>query len=164
MVLVFAISIVSCKKDDDGDNTFLLNNTNVAGSYALTFFASTDVETTTINGLEIVSTTTTTGDTFQLDIIFDEDGSYLVDGEYRESFVVDVNGTVTMEDSEIIVIDNETGNYSTNSANSLFILDGTIYEVTLFNQTELRITSQEIITETNGDTFRYNEEMRFTRQ
>ena len=69
-----------------------------------------------------------------------------------------------MEDSEIIVIDNETGNYSTNSANSLFILDGTIYEVTLFNQTELRITSQEIITETNGDTFRYNEEMRFTRQ
>lgn len=163
LVLVLTLTVISCKKkDDDGAVQFLLTNQNLAGSHALSFFASTEVETTNVNGLDIVTTTTTTGDTFQLDLIFDANGGFIADGEYRENFVVDVNGTVTFQDSEIFVFDNEAGTYSISQASSILVLNGDSFNVTLFNENELRITRNES-TNSGGDTYVLNEELRFTR-
>ncbi len=163
LVLVLALSIVSCKKkDDDGITPFLLTNANIADSHALTYYMSTLVETTNFNGLDIVSTTATVGDTFQLDYIFDENGGLIMDGAYRSSYTVDVNGTITMQDSEILVFDNLAGAYSIASSSSILVINNKSYEVTLFNETELRITREEI-TNSGGDTTVFNEEYRFTR-
>ncbi|GHC45377.1 hypothetical protein [Ulvibacter litoralis] len=162
-VLFVALSIVSCKSDDDGANEFVYNKANLEGTYSLNYFVSTEVETTIINGYEVATTTTSTGDTFQVDFIFSENGTYTVDGEFRETYTVVVNGETTEEDSQIIVISNETAGYSVSASTSLLILDGETYQVTVFNENELQLRLEEA-SSSNGDTYLYTEELRFTRQ
>lgn len=163
LVFVIAISLVSCKKDDDGATAFVLNQTNLLGTYALNYAVTTDVETININGLDIVTTTTTTGDTFQMEVSFLENNTYVTDGAYRQMYTVVVAGQTVEDDSEIIVADNETANFTVSSGTSTLTLDGDTYEVTSFSETEMTITLEEIVTETNGDTTVYNEEFRFTK-
>lgn len=161
-VLFVAASLVSCSSDDD-NNQLELNNANLAGTYAVTLLNSTEVQTTDFNGAEIISTTTTVGHTFELEIVFFENGNYVVDGLYVEEYLVVSNGTVQVEETDIIDIDFEEGIYSTNNSTMELVLDGETYEVDLFNQNEIRVSLEDIWVE-NGDDFVYTEEIRMIRQ
>ncbi|MFT5248527.1 MAG: hypothetical protein ACI93P_000240 [bacterium] len=161
-VLFVAVSLVSCSSDDD-NNQYEFNNANLAGTYEVTLLNTTEVQTTNVNGLDIITEYTTVGDTFQLTIVFSESGSYVIDGEFRNSYVETVAGQVQGEGSEILVIDSETGDYSTNNSTMTFVLDGEVFSVALFNANELRVTSEDIYVE-NGDEFVYTSEIRMIRQ
>ena len=65
VVLVMIFSLSACSSDEDSDQ-YELNNTNLsAGSYDLTYFNSYTTATVDINGLEIISEFSATGETFQ---------------------------------------------------------------------------------------------------
>jgi len=67
LIFLLVISVLSCKKDDDGSITvFLLNNENLAGTHALTFLSIVIDQTFDINGIPVTSHTTVVGDTFQV--------------------------------------------------------------------------------------------------
>tara|TARA_B100000809_G_scaffold265773_1_gene325670 strand:- start:11742 stop:12245 length:504 start_codon:yes stop_codon:yes gene_type:complete len=159
-VLFVAVSIISCSSDDS--NQYTLNNANLSGTHSITMLNSSETETTNVNGLDIVTVSTTVGDTFQVIIVFSEDGTYAINGEYRIGYVTTVAGQIVNEGFEIIDFTNETGNYTTNDSLMEIEFDGETYDVTLFNANELRMVTQNIYTN-NGidhlDVF----EMRMTR-
>lgn len=161
-LLLMIVSLVSCNSDDD-NNQFLLNNSNLAGTYSVSLLNSTELQTTNVNGVDFVTTTTTTGHTFQLEIVFFENGNYIVDGLYVEDYHRDVEGEVIEDSTEIIDIDYEEGTYSTNNSSMELVLDGETYEVDLFNENEIRVSLEDIWVE-DGDDFVYTEEIRLLRQ
>jgi|TARA_B110000285_G_scaffold45938_1_gene51496 hypothetical protein len=190
-VLFVAVSLVSCSSDDDGvdplldtdgdgvvdiddlcPNTtgtiidqgcYLFTNINVSSSpYSVTMLNTTEIQTTNVNGLDIVTEKTRVGDIFQLTYTFSENGTFVLDGEYLVNYSVVVAGEIITEDTEIIVIDNGIGSYTTNDSTMILVFDDKIYSVTLFNQNDLRITTEDIYEE-NGDEFVYTSEIRMTR-
>ncbi len=161
MLFITAL-LVSCNSSDD-NNVYLFNNANLSGTYEVTYIQSTETQTTNFNGAEIVSVTTNIGDTFEVDFTFFEDGNYLVNGLYRNVFTVVVDGDLIQEDSNIVVVDNEEGTYTTNGETLKLILDEEIHNVIHFNENEIRFTFEEMWVE-NGDTFVLNEEIRMIRQ
>ena len=160
-VLFVAVSIMSCSSDDDSVQ-YTLNNTNLSGTHSITMLNTSETETTNINGLDVVTVFTTVGDTFQVIVVFDEDGTYVINGEYLVNYVTTVAGQIVDEGSEIIVISNETGDYTTNNALMEIELDGETYDVTLFNANELRMVSEDIYTENDVD-YIDTSEIRMTR-
>ena len=164
IVCMAVATLMSCNKDDDGgEEEFTLTRANLAGVYELTFYKEVDTETTDVNGLEVTTVRTTTGDTFQVDYNFDEDGTLIVDGEYREVFTVVVNGETTMEGQEIIVIDNENFTFSVSSNPQRLTISGVTYNVTVFNENEIQFELDES-SSTGGDTFTTLEEFRLLRK
>jgi len=190
--LILIVSLASCNNDDDsidplldtdGDGVvdindlcpttpgtvidqgcYLFTNINVSSSpYDITLLNSTKIQTTNVNGLDIITETTTIGDTFQLTLTFSENGTVILDGEYRSTFVITVADQITDEGSNIIVIDNETSNYSTNDSTMTMVLDDNVYSVTFFDKNEIRLTLETIYTE-NGDEFVYTENINMVRQ
>lgn len=161
LVLFVAVSIISCSSDDDSVQ-YTLNNANLSGTHSLTMLNTSDTETTNINGLDVVTEFTTVGETFQVIVVFDEDGTYVINGEYLVNYVTRVAGQIVDEGSEIIVITNETGDYTTNNALMEIELDGETYDVTLFNANELRMVSEDIYTENDVD-YVDTSEIRMTR-
>jgi|TARA_B110000914_G_scaffold130014_1_gene113623 hypothetical protein len=190
-VLFVAVSLVSCSSDDDGvdplldtdgdgvvdiddlcPNTpgtiidqgcYLFTNINVSSSpYSVTMLNTTEIQTTNVNGLDIVTEKTRVGDIFQLTYTFSENGTFVLDGEYLVNYSVVVAGEIITEDTEIIVIDNGIGSYTTNDSTMILVFDDKIYSVTLFNQNDLRITTEDIYEE-NGDEFVYTSEIRMIR-
>ncbi|QIE60068.1 hypothetical protein G5B37_10985 [Rasiella rasia] len=149
-------TLIGCKKDDDNDNTFLLSNSNFAGMYDLTLFNG-EIETTTeFKGVPITAVTTIVGDTFQVIFDVNDNGTLTVDGQYRVTTSVTVAGQ-TETDTEIVDIDNDSGTYVVN-ANAQTIsfadLDGvdTTFDVTLFNENEVRLVSTETTTSPDSST------------
>jgi len=163
LVLVLTLSIVSCKKNDDGPEPFLYNQTNLLGTYEMNYYVSTETETININGLDIVTTTTTTGDTFEIEVSFLENGTYVTDGAFRQMYTVVVAGQTVETDSEIIIVDNETENFSVSSGSNLLVLAGDNYMVSNFSETGMTLTLETIETNGNGDTTVFNEELRFNK-
>ena len=160
-VLFVAVSIISCSSDDDSVQ-YTLNNANLSGTHSLTMLNTSETETTNVNGLDVVTVFTTVGETFQVIVVFDEDGTYVVNGEYLVNYVTTVADQIVDEGSEIIVITNETGDYTTNNALMEIEMDGETYDVTLFTANELRITSEDIYTEDDVD-YVDTSEIRMTR-
>ena len=161
IVLFVAVSIISCSSDDDSTQ-YTLNNANLSGTHSITLINSSETETTNINGLDVVTVFTTVGDTFQVIVVFSEDGTYVINGEYRVNYVTTVAGQIVDEGSEIIDITNQTGDYTTNNALMEIELDGETYDVTLFNANELRMVSEDIYTENDID-YVDTSEIRMTR-
>jgi hypothetical protein len=174
-VLFVVVSLVSCSSDDsidplldtDGDGVvdiddlcpnipgtiidqgcYLLTNINLSTgpTYSTTLRNTSETQTTNVNGLEIISEITKVGGIFQLGTIFSEDGTFVINGEYLETYVITVSGIVTAEDVEIITFDNVEGIYSVNNNLMTINLDGETYSVTLFNESELIMTSESIYT------------------
>lgn len=169
LILVLALSVFSCNKnDDDGETSFLLNRENLAGTHALTFLTVDIVEMTEINGIPVTSTITAVGSTFQVDVIFNADGTYTAEGQYLVTTTVTVAGQ-TEVDTEIIVLD-EGGTYSLNANDQTVFISGSggeigsgTFDVTVFNQTSFQFTQTESITQ-NGTTGEITSEYRFVRQ
>jgi len=161
-ILILAVSLASCSSDDD-NNQYLLTNENIAGSYNITLLNTKEVQTTDVNGVDIITETTETGSTFQLEVIFSENGNVLMDGEYVINTRVEVAGQLVEEDTEIIVIDSEQTNYTTNNTSMTLVLDGEVYDVTVFNSNEIRLSLEDVYTE-GGDNYVYTEDIKMVRQ
>ena len=113
---------------------------------------TTETQITNINGLEIVSEITKNGSVFSsLDVTFNENGTFIRNGEYLETYVIKVNGIITEENSEIISFDNEEGFFSVNNDSMTILLNVDTYNVTLFDESELRMTLEQTYSENNID-------------
>ncbi|MEM7187689.1 MAG: hypothetical protein AAF466_13635 [Bacteroidota bacterium] len=141
-----------------------MNADNLSGTYELVFYSTTRIETTNVNGLDVVSTITNVGDTFEVDYTFTPDGRYTAAGLFRIVLTIMVNGELTSEDAFIETVSITNGRFSTTSSSSILVLDGIDYEVGIFNENELRVRFNEIRTFPNGDTEDYTEELRFLRK
>ena len=151
VVLVMIFSLNACSSDEDSDQ-YELNNTNLsAGSYDLTYFNSYTTATVDINGLEIISEFSATGETFQFTITFFEDGTYIADGQYVVNETTTVAGQITEQDTYIEDDDNEQGTYVANNDAMQLVIDDDVFDVILFNANELRISLNNMYTEEGVD-------------
>lgn len=150
-VLFVVISITSCSSDDEV-NQYDLNNANLsAGSFDLNYFSSNTTETVDINGLEVISEFVRTGETFQFTYTFFENGTYIADGQYVVILTTTVAGQIIVEDIYIEDVDNEEGTYVANDGAMQLVMDGNIFDVTLFNANELRLVQNDTYTEDGVD-------------
>ena len=150
-ILAISISLIACTGDDDAP-AYELNTENLsAGTYDITYLTSNDTETVNINGLDIITESSTSGETFQLTIDFFDNGTYVVDGQYVLNTLVVVAGETVEESTVIADIDNEQGTYTANNNTMKLLLDETFYDVTRFNANELRLSSIDAYTEDGID-------------
>ena len=167
LVLFVAVSVLSCKNDDDGVAQFVLTNANLAGMHDLTFFELNADGTADVGGIPVPVNLSAVGDTFQVVFDFNENGTYTAQGQYRVVTTISVAG-VSEIDTEILVLD-ENGTFTTNANNQTLTINGNgnlgegVFDVTLFNETELRLT-QDISQEIQGATVDGIVELRFVRQ
>lgn len=169
LILLISLSVVSCKKDDNGGgNSFLLTNANLAGLYDVAFLLATIDQIIDVNGIPVDSNITAEGSTFQVDIIFNEDGTYTAEGQYLLTVTTTVAGQTEI-DTEIIVLD-EGGTYTLNANAQTIFLSGSggelgsgNFDIILFNETQLQIMQEETIM-TNGVTSDLLTEYHFVRQ
>ena len=133
---------------------YLLTNINLSSglTYSTTLLNTTETQITNINGLEIVSEITKNGSVFSsLDVTFNENGTFIRNGEYLETYVIKVNGIITEENAEIISFDNEEGFFSVNNDSMTILLKVDTYNVILFDESELRMTLEQTYSENNID-------------
>ncbi len=163
LVMFLAVAAVSCNKDDDGPEPFQYNAENLRGTYELNYLQFTEVITRTVDGFEVVTTTTGIGDTFDVTAVFAANSTVTTNGSYR---VVEtsVQGNNTTTDSYIEIINNETVGYSVNASTSRLTIEGQTFEVSNFSQSGFTLISNDVFTEPNGDTFSLTAEQRFVKQ
>jgi len=157
--LVIFVSLIACTSDDDAPQ-YLLNNTNLsAGTYGVNYLVTNVTGTVIIEGIQVeVSDENTTGEFFNLTYNFSENETYQYDGEYLNNTIrILADGTVLEDSSIITVIDNETGTYAVNNTTMQLLLGETLYDVTLFNANELRLSSSDVYTEDGVDYFETSE-------
>ena len=148
--IVMVISLTACSSDDSVP--YELNNTNLsAGSFDLNYFNSYTTATVDINGLEITSEFSATGETFQYTITFFENGTYIADGQYVVNETTTVAGQITEQDTYIVDEDNEQGTYVANNDVMQLVLDDDVFDIILFNANELRISLNNMYTEEGVD-------------
>ena len=150
--LVMVFTLIACSSDDDSV-PYELNNTNLStGSYGIQYLSIFDTETVNINGLDVVTEFSGTGETFQISFTFFENGTYILDGEYVLNSTLTVAGEVIEDNTIIIDVENQTGNYTANNSLMQLVLDGEeVWNVTLFNENELRFSYNNIYTEGDVD-------------
>lgn len=155
------VAMVSCNKDDDnGQAAYDLNKENLTGSYSLNFFESKKIETVKVSGFDVITTTTSTGDTFDARFEFATNNTVTSNGTYRITQII-TQGNQTTNDARIIVLNNEVTGYSVNPASSELTIDGSTYRVSDFSPTGFTIKISKTTTEPNGDSYVYTEERRF---
>lgn len=158
---IAVIGLTACSSDDD-NNTVELSVTNLAGTYEVVFFQATGVETNDSSGV-VVTTSQIMGDTFTDAIFnFNANGTYSSSGDYRINFTITTTNVGTVMESDIASFD-ETGNFSVSNANRTITLDGEVGDITLFDGTNLYVTSEDIETD-GGNTTVVNSEVRFIKQ
>ena len=162
-VLFVVISITSCSSDDEV-NQYDLNNANLsAGSYGVQELSFTNSETFTENGDIIVEEASGFGETFQLSYTFFENGTYIIEGEYVRKTTFRIDGEVVGQTTEIITNNNETGTYVANDSTMQIIVNGErVFDITLFNENELRFSHIDIYSQ-NGVNIVRSEEIRMIR-
>ena len=154
--LVIFVSLIACTSDDAP--LYELNSINLsAGTYDVTYLTSNATQTQNVNGLDIVTEDITEGETFQLTITFRENGTYLVDGQYVINTQRTVAGEIVSQSTYIEDIDDEIGTYAPNNSTMQLLLDETLFDVTLFNNNQLRLSTSDAYTEDGVDYFETSE-------
>ena len=165
-IISFVFLIFACKSDDEG-NQYLLSYENVAGLYNLVYLNGNIDTTVEVQGIPVTAVTTIVGDTFQVDATFNQNGTYSLEGEYRVTITTTAGGN-TETDTEIVVID-DTGTYQIDANEQMITITSNLeefdgsFDVTLFNETQLRMVQEES-TEADGAQIDSIIEMRFVRQ
>lgn len=193
VVLLFVLAIVSCKKDDspdqfidsDGDGVvdvndlcpnipgtvldngcYLITNINLTGAHAFSFYSEHLVTTVSIPPnppVELISDIT--GDIFQITLSFTEAGTFTFVGE----FLVTVTVEGQPPTSQIVTVD-ESGTYQANDESETITFMGTgdylngVFTVTMFDQSELRLTKEETIIVSDEIMTNSEKEFRFIRE
>jgi hypothetical protein len=173
LVLLMAVSITSCG-DESSAPSYMLSNANIAGSYVINSLSiNTKVTSVTeVSGVPVpftVATSTSTGDTFQVDFVLNINGTYTASGLYRIVSVVTptVGGQVT--NSEIISF-TDSGSYELNTTNNTLtiisstgdFIEGTM-DIVTFNETTVSL-SQETEVEVGAITTEINSRISLIRQ
>ena len=157
-ILAISISLIACTSDDTPP--YELNTANLsAGTYDVEYLVTNTTGTVIIEGIQVeVSEENVTGDFFNLTYNFSENEIYQYGGEYlKKTTRILADGTVLEDSSIIIVIDNEARTYDANNSTMQLLLDETLYDVTLFNTNELRLSSSDAYTEDGVDYFETSE-------
>ena len=150
------MSLIACTSDDAP--LYELNSINLsAGTYDVTYLTSNATQTQNVNGLDIITEDITVGETFQLTITFRENGTYLEDGQYVINTQRTVAGEIVSQSTYIVDIDDEIGTYAANNSAMQLLLDETLFDVTLFNNNQLRLSTSDAYTEDNIDYFETSE-------
>ncbi|WP_299014509.1 hypothetical protein [uncultured Polaribacter sp.] len=127
VLLLAIITISSCSSSSDSNNepAFILSNTNIVGSYAITNLnISTDI-TTTSNGFPIkVATATTEGDLFKLNLELAANGTYTMVGSYTILYKLDPVVGDSFEERDIIEDIDFAGTFSVNEADNTITFSG----------------------------------------
>ncbi len=173
LIIVMCVSITSCG-DDSSEPTFILSNTNIAGTYNINSL-SIDTKVTSVTevaGVDVpftVATSTSKGDTFQVVFVLSTNNTYTASGQYR--IVSTITPTVgnPVSNNEIINF-NESGSYQLNTTNNTItfnsaagdFLEGTLKIIT-FNETMITF-NQEIEEVVDLITTEIDATISFTRQ
>lgn len=159
-IILVALIISSCSKDDDGSDAYNFNKDNLTGTYTVNYFQSKEVKTQDVNGFNVTTTTTSTGDTFDVTSNFDSNDVRTINGTYRVK-EVKTQGDQTGETAYIVVLNNEKKSYSVNASTSELTIGNKTFKVTGFSRTGFKINMTKSTTENNGDTTVYTEEWGF---
>ena len=173
LILLISVSITSCG-DESSDPPFMLSAANIAGSYAINSF-SIDTKVTSVtevSGVSVpftVATSTSTGDTFQVDFVLNVNGTYTASGLYRIVSVVTPTVGSQLTNSEIISF-TDSGSYQLNTTNNTLtiisstgdFIEGTM-DIVTFNETTVSL-SQETEVELDAITTEINARISFIRK
>ena len=158
LIFLFALAIatVSCSKNDDdnGPELYNLNNENLAGTYKISAVSVNSISTTNVSGTTVtVATIAVIGDTFQVSIVFNTNGTYKALGQYRTVTTITPTGQTPIVIEEILVVDS-TGTYALNDVNKTIRLNNSddeflegLFDVTLFNATNVNLMQEDVTTE-----------------
>ena len=173
LVLLMAVSITNCG-DESSAPSFVLSTANIAGSYIINSL-SIDTKVTSVTDVSGVSvpftiaTSTSTGDTFQVDFVLNVNGTYTASGQYRIVSVVTPTVGSQLTNSEIISF-TDSGSYELNTTNNTLtiisstgdFIEGTM-DIVTFNETTVSL-SQETEVELDAITTEINSRISFTRE
>ena len=153
---VITTTILSCA-DNSTEPELILSNESLAGNYDIAVLDS-DIETSTIvaNIPVTVANASLVGDTFQVDIVINADGTFTAGGQYRIVSTITPVGSPQITETEIITVEPSSGSYILNSLQNTVtfmsqdagLLEGT-FNVIVFNETTFTLNQQ--IEETLGD-------------
>jgi hypothetical protein len=176
LVLFISISITSCS-DSTSEAPFTLSSANIAGTYNINSLSLNTKVTSSTNvaGVEVpftVATSKSTGDTFGVTFILNENGTYTVSGQYRVVSVVTPAVGDTVTNNEIIRFPDagDSGTYNLNTADNTItftsasgdFLEGTL-NIVAFNETTVSLT-QELEEVVDAITTNINANISFVRQ
>jgi len=158
-LILFAVitsTILSCA-DNSTEPELILSNESLAGNYDIAVLDS-DLETSTVvaDVPVTVANASLVGDTFQVDVIINADGTFSAGGQYRVVTTITPVGTAPITETEIITLDPSSGSYILNtlqntitfSSQDMSLLEGT-FNVIVFNETTFTLNQQ--VEETLGD-------------
>ena len=153
---VISSTILSCA-DNSTEPELILSNESLAGNYDIAVLDS-DLETSTVvaDVPVTVANASLVGDTFQVDVIINADGTFSAGGQYRVVSTITPVGTAPITETEIITLDPSSGSYILNtlqntitfSSQDMSLLEGT-FNVIVFNETTFTLNQQ--VEETLGD-------------
>ena len=153
---VITATILSCA-DNSTEPELILSNESLAGNYDIAVLDS-DIETSTIvaNIPVTVANASLVGDTFQVDVVINADGTFTAGGQYRIVSTITPVGSPQITETEIITVEPSSGSYILNSLQNTVtftsqdagLLEGT-FNVIVFNETTFTLNQQ--IEETLGD-------------
>ncbi|MDG2444447.1 MAG: hypothetical protein P8M14_03255 [Flavobacteriaceae bacterium] len=153
---VITTTILSCA-DNSTEPELILSNESLAGNYDIAVLDS-DIETSTIvaNIPVTVANASLVGDTFQVDVVINADGTFTAGGQYRIVSTITPVGSPQITETEIITVEPSSGSYILNSLQNTVtfmsqdagLLEGT-FNVIVFNETTFTLNQQ--IEETLGD-------------
>ncbi len=172
-------TLVACKSDDDNaEAAFVLTNANLAGDYDLSFLTVNAEVTQSIAGVPVTAVVNGQGDTFQATANFTNNGTFVLDGQFRINTTVTVGGGTTST-PVIVDLENESGTYTIGGNADTIVFTGIgdvqvnptvaidvfngAWDVTLFNENEIRLQKMENTTIDGIDTVA-NVEIRLMRQ
>jgi hypothetical protein len=158
-LILFAVitsTILSCA-DNSTEPEIILSNESLAGNYDVAVLDS-DLETSTVvaDVPVTVANASLVGDTFQVDVIINADGTFSAGGQYRVVTTLTPVGTAPITETEIITLDPSSGSYILNtlqntitfSSQDMSLLEGT-FNVIVFNETTFTLNQQ--VEEIDGD-------------
>lgn len=147
--LCIAISLTSCSDSDPKITTLDFSVANVAGNYNLKTFTA-DIENTAVTQgvISTISTAKQVGDTFNLTLKLNTNGTFTLTGNYRVVTTVTPTGGTPTTNPEIIIVD-DSGNYTVNSQTRTItftssnnqLLDEQ-YKVLVFNETTFSLSQK----------------------
>lgn len=157
--LLLVLVTFGCSKDDNTES-YDYSKDNLVGTYSLTAFTGKKIETVKVNGFDVVTTTVSTGDTFDVTYKFDATNTLTTDGTFRLLEVKTQSGQ-TNESATIVVLNEETIGYSVNEVAANLTIGTTTYKVRDFSTTGFKINLEKTDVEPNGDSTVYTEEWTF---
>ena len=150
--ILFAIitsTILSCA-DNSTEPELILSNESLAGNYDITVLNS-DIETSTVvaNVPVTVANASLVGDTFQVDVVINADGTFSAGGQYRVVSTITPVGSDAITETEILTFEQTDGTYTLNtlentitfSSQDVSLIEGT-FNVIVFNETTFTLNQQ----------------------